>query len=926
MIQDKFGFMWIGCDAGLFRYDGTRFKQFNYTKENGRSISELKFDSHGNLWCQNFTGQVFKVGKDSLMLFKDFSNEFRSFPHFSIDKDDNVWITGEKCIQKLDPTGKLIKEITLANNTQDTISWFDIETGFNNEVFVTSQKKGLAYISLSDNTYHINWINAPEIRGRCFIEKINGELFILSENEQGKKYVISQVRNDKSIESYLPIEMGIFVYKLQKDKKGKLWVTTSNGVYEINPVTKSVDTSNYLLRGDKISCFVIDKEDNMWFSSLQNGIHVLPSKELVIYNKQNSFLKDTYVSALFVNSKGQLLIGTYSGYLHLIDPKQKKEVEFFPLPNESRAVKKMLEYNNGYLVSQGIFNYLHAGNGKKTVLKNARDFCILNDTLYFASSHNFGFLPNLKRTVELNESYKPLVTIIDKAGRSIAADSKTRKVFLASIDGLFVYHNANLQPILFNNIRINASKIVWHNDRLWIGTLSNGFLSYHEKTITIETRINKLLKGGGIKTFKIHGDLLWVATEKCLNKVNLQNNSADYYELSDGLISKEINDIEFVDSLVYLATNKGLMEFPQNLGSMNSTIPPIKITDVELNGRSVEPGNNFVLDYSANRIKINFISVGFRSRGKLGYKYRLLGSDTTWTYLGNSSNEVIYSLLPPGSFTFEVKALNEDKVESKEAATISVFINKPFWQTWWFYLFIGLSGALIVLFIALAAIRDIRKKALLNNELITSQLTAIRAQMNPHFMYNTLNSIQELILSSDIKSTNYYLSKFSSLMRKILEFSEKEKVLLAEEIEMLQNYLELEKLRFGNEFFYSITVSPNINLNTTFLPSLIVQPFIENAIKHGLLHKKGQKNLSLALDLVNDLLLIVIEDNGVGRKRSEEIKQRSDLYHKSFATSAVQKRLELLNSNKAFKISYKIIDLITPNEALGTRVEITIQQ
>lgn len=221
-----------------------------------------------------------------------------------------------------------------------------------------------------------------------------------------------------------------------------------------------------------------------------------------------------------------------------------------------------------------------------------------------------------------------------------------------------------------------------------------------------------------------------------------------------------------------------------------------------------------------------------------------------------------------------------------------------------------LLTAAIVTLIFIVRIRIIRKRASIQQDLTSSQLAAINAQMNPHFMYNTLNSIQDLILKSDIKNTNYYLSRFSSLMRKILEASQHNTILLDEEIEILELYLTLEKLRFGDEFIYKITCDDAIDTSRVLIPSIIIQPFIENAINHlGLLHKKDNKKLEVKFELKSNTLVCIITDNGVGRKRAEEIKQRSPLKHKSFATKATEKRLTLINSYRQQAIDLQILDL-----------------
>ena len=168
--------------------------------------------------------------------------------------------------------------------------------------------------------------------------------------------------------------------------------------------------------------------------------------------------------------------------------------------------------------------------------------------------------------------------------------------------------------------------------------------------------------------------------------------------------------------------------------------------------------------------------------------------------------------------------------------------------------------------------------------------------------------------------SNYYLSKFSSLLRKVLETSSKNEISLKEEIEILSAYLELEKLRFGSDFSYNINIDKNIDEDDLKIHPMLIQPFIENAIKHGLLHKKGEKILSINVELTNGVTCI-IDDNGVGRKKSAEIKNRNTQQHQSFATQASEKRIELLNSIGTKKYSFNIID--KENET-GTKVIVKI--
>ncbi|MEQ1625723.1 MAG: histidine kinase, partial [Sediminibacterium sp.] len=191
-----------------------------------------------------------------------------------------------------------------------------------------------------------------------------------------------------------------------------------------------------------------------------------------------------------------------------------------------------------------------------------------------------------------------------------------------------------------------------------------------------------------------------------------------------------------------------------------------------------------------------------------------------------------------------------------------------------------------------------------------SQLSALKAQMNPHFMFNALNSIQEIILMNNKREANMYLGKFADLMRITLDQSNKNAISLDDELKSLLLYLELEALRFETHFQYKIDVDDNVFAPDIQIPAMLIQPYVENAIKHGLLHKQGEKQLLIQFRLENEeTLLCMITDNGIGRKRSAEINQLRARKHTSFATGATLKRLELLNYGNEQRITVNFEDL-----------------
>jgi LytS/YehU family sensor histidine kinase len=224
-----------------------------------------------------------------------------------------------------------------------------------------------------------------------------------------------------------------------------------------------------------------------------------------------------------------------------------------------------------------------------------------------------------------------------------------------------------------------------------------------------------------------------------------------------------------------------------------------------------------------------------------------------------------------------------------------------------------------------------RKQALeteknkLEKDLQQSTLASIKSQMNPHFLFNALNTIQSYIYQNDKQNASQYLGKFSELTRMILEMSNRETISLSEEIKALKLYLELEQLRFEEKLKYEIVVAQNIDVEMIHIPSMLIQPYIENAIKHGLLHKKDNWILEISFKKNEKILVVIVDDNGIGRKRSQELQKLKLKQHQSFAMSANEKRLDILNKGLEKPIALQIIDKTNENsEAIGTTVILNI--
>ncbi len=926
IIQDDFGYIWIGCDAGLFRYDGIRFKSYSSKKQNSRSISGLKIDKDKNLWCQNFSGQIYRVTADSLTLVIDASDKISSYSQYTIDKEQHIWVANIKTIESYDFNGKKLISFSILNNAKDTICWQEVEVNVKGEVYLTSQKNGIGLLYKSGLNYDVAFLDSTTtIQQRIALEAYGNSLVALTEVNIKREYIISLVTGKSIIEKsrFLPFTKDGLIYKVYKDNLNRHWLCTSSGIVKLNRDFKLDNESKFFFKNDKISGIYQDREGSLWISSLQNGIYVIPNYDLNLYDEQSSNLADHNITAVLKTVKNELLVGTYTGSIYKLNEDNTFELFLQQKEIAYRTVKKMKEWNGGLYVAHSPLSFFY--NKKETVFNayNFRDFCWLGDSLFFVTSSMFGVYPKF-HSLPNNELGKRAVSIHNRGCRALALDEKSNTIYFASIDGLFKYTNGKSIEIKLNGKSIFANKLIFKDNQLWIGSVNEGLYVWERDRIKKHYYQGNLLHGNGIKSFKIVNEYVFVATEEGLTKINYKTKESEFFDYSDGIVSKEINEIEYINGTLILGTNKGLLKLPSKI-IKNTVYPNIEITSVYVNRLSMMANDKLLnLAHHENNIDIEFNTACLKARGNFRYKYRLVGLDANWHYNPGIDNHIQYASLPSGEFIFELRAVNEDGLESVKTESVKFVIHSPFWQRWWFYVLMVVLCSAIVAVLFIIRIRFITRRAELRNKVTASQLTALKSQMNPHFLFNTLNSLQDLILKHDIKNSNYYLNKFSLLMREILDMSGKDEVPLSREIKLLDTYLELEKLRFGEEFKFEIKTDDALDVDYLLLPPMIIQPFIENALKHGLLHKKGHKNLSVEFKLAQSVLICQITDNGVGRKKSEEIKARNSRTHQSFATEATDKRMDLLNSFNDKKYGFEIIDLYDGDKPLGTKVIISI--
>jgi hypothetical protein len=424
---------------------------------------------------------------------------------------------------------------------------------------------------------------------------------------------------------------------------------------------------------------------------------------------------------------------------------------------------------------------------------------------------------------------------------------------------------------------------------------------------------------------------IWIGADDGLYLLNRNTSKLQWFDFRDNIQNKPLNSnavLEASNGRMYIGGLNGLNYFdPGRLKyreeKLNVIIAAVRVNqDDSLLTENQKP---LALDWTQNSVEIQYLTPYFRNPGKLMYRYRLAGLDDHWVDNAHNSR-VRFSSLPPGQYTFSVAASLDGITWSETAMPLAFVILEPWWRKWWFL------GATLVLVGALAywlfrrRIKVIRRQTALREHMAELEMRALRAQMNPHFIFNCLNSINRYIVKSDNATASLYLTRFAKLIRLILDNSNSKKVLLSNELEALKLYIEMERIRFDNKFDYRIIVDERVHTDSIGVPSLIIQPYVENAIWHGLLHKESNGSLWVKIRMLDENTLeCLIEDNGVGREKAAEFRSKSATGKKSLGMKLTEDRIAVLNQYAQTNASVEIVDLADGNgTATGTRVVVII--
>ena len=946
--QDKEGFMWFGTEYGLCRYDGKKF--YTYTNKDGlpdNEIIQVIADKDGAIWGRTYTKEIFCYYKGTFYTHFDDYLKNLSVEYIESDSRGGVWLYPNFIAYKQDPT---IKAFYLRNQKVQKVVYYpkSPHDSLRQRTRRLYETKDAYVMNTGAENWYIRKSSPPtllkqEKRVRISEGKVYKNIYFNFEHFQ---YDLVYHDTISSLIVYKKNNKGEFEYHSQQKfpcrlldiylHKDKLYISLQNGGYIItNTDLSHVDVNNRFLPNVYIGKIFADKQDNFWFTSSTEGIFFLPKNPIKILGRKEG-INIKMGHSVYVDEAENIFIGSSLGQMYKIKGSTIDSFSYSKIRQNERVVKILKDKNKRiwfgtdksvYVVQNGKVDTVGAKRAVKNLLVT-KD----NHYLYVCSHEDVQ-----KYDLSIYPFKSKGEIILNKVCFGITEDTNGG-IWLGNRDSLYYYKEGKVQNI---SKKINQSilrkiyKLAFSEDgTLWVASNINGLIAI--KDFNIQTVIQDTTNGiTNTACSALHIDAqnnVWLGTRAGLNKIayryekGILTYKVNKFSISNGFKDDEILDVFVRNSFAYVATNEGIYLLEDVPKSDAHDIEKTHIWRLQVGSKQVPLKDNYIFSYNIKQITLHFSRLCFDCADDAIYEYRLLPEQTHWTSI-NEQN-VSFNYLNSGNYQFEVRL--KDKPTS--VSVFSFTIETPFWKRKiaifvYILVLIGLIYRILSFYLNLTIQKE-REAKNIKHKISELEMKAIKSQMNPHFIFNCIQSIQYYYSVGDSLNANNYISKFAQLIRSTLEISEKPFIPISEEAAYLDTYLLLEEMRFRNLFSYSIEISEEIDKNRQMFPALLLQPYVENAIKHGIRNNPKQKGEIIIRFLRRENRLICeVEDNGVGRVRAMEIKNKSFMpRHDSKGMKLSHNRIELLNEiGDNINIQLEIIDKYNEvNEATGTLIRISM--
>lgn len=926
--QDRQGYIWFATDRGVSRFDGYSFQ--NYGVKEGLEdlvVFQIEEDQKGRLWFLTLSNQLFILENDSIRpypynhLLKGRENPALRLSNFYLGKNETLYFSlMAGGFFRFHPEKKFFEPLHQCGGT--LVLWDGGE--WKGRSFFVGKESGLAYpdkiefdqfisrrdsfqicIQTAEKQFKIK--TAP-IPGYTYPYSTNNPKFLWT--KQGKNSYLFQLYNTFYFVQDGQIRWTVFD-NLEMDcmitaSDGAIWMGARSGgglrrYASLDDIPKG--RFQACMPGHSITHLIEGRRGEIWASSLENGIFCIPPSQIESFDERSG-LPGTYILDIAVKDSLSVFFTTQNRYLGELDIKAET-----------------LSYD---LLPGNLNYYIYWDAGKKELWRSSNDIAYQKNGTWsnipgpYLASKKFTPLHDPPDALALTSPFA-FITVSAQTKKTLIANynddlafndrtlaihqDRTGKIWLGTLNGLKWLNGRELAspPVSHPAMKIRVNAIAELPDStLVIGTQGFGLLLWKRDQMVPFTQKNGL-SSDIIECLHVDArGQLWVGSRNGLDKLTLsgsRNARIQSFSTLQGLPSNQINTIASAGDHIWVATAKGLAhivdpQFHPRLDTVQ-TIPIIQKIVAGEENRALSGPHHFRHD--ENDLILQFAALDYLQRGHIEYRYRLK-QDDNWNY--THTRVLNLPALSPGTYRFEVQAqVFTGMGKSWSPSTILDFrIENPFWKKNWFraILFLAISGS-VGTGVWMIILR-IRKKAQMERHLRYLERSALQAQMNPHFVFNALNSIQGFIQRGDKKNASKYLSKFARLMRATLNHSRLERITLTEELTALREYMDLERMRMGERFDFQVELSKEVDPFGITLPPMLIQPFLENAVKHGIGPKEGPGQINLILRADTEYLFVTIRDTGVGYYHSlEEKKKRSQGENQSLGMSITRQRLNLLD-------------------------------
>lgn len=980
IFQDRDGFLWIGTTNGLVRYDGYTTQIYTHEPQDsnsiaGNNINAISQDSAGRMWI-GLSAFGLVILDSEFHTFKRLCIPDASDPcildlsvnAFAPDQDGTMWVGTES---------GLFHFSTDANPTMLSAYWQTRDTGslkssYIHQVFIDSRQRlwvgtaggihcfdrdqktfvhyplPLVYFSeqildIGEDRHHNIWLSPRFTEHRLYVYDEHAKQFYPAADFQELKY-------------------GEFRFAFDHDND--LWIVSrGGGAFHVDAVTRHrtyFDPKHSKYHGYRNIyglTNMVDRYGNVWITG--GSLMQWPATHKVIrycdtdHNPVISVYADS--SRIWYCDNEPRRFNIHDGVSKTYWPSGYPTNIRQRLADSERPIRiyQMQDFGENHVIMTTTRNVLIWDLGNDAFTEYPldyggpfRDFLVTDDLAQIWICGNQG--SPILLDFATGEYSRPEYASTIRNPRSVAKSKNGDLWFGSNTNGVYKLdaktqavtnfapdheiHTQRLTDYAVNDL------VVDNTNRVWVGT-NLGVNIIDPATNAISTlRKQEHFPNESIMSIiqDPEGDL-WFGTQQGLVRYHPAGNTFMHLDRTDGLINTVYSAGACYSDrkgLLYFGGERGV-DFidPQRIGF--NTIPPdLLISKILVNDALADSTlaphhvRTLHLSHTQNFLEIQLLALHYTAPEANQYAYRIPEIDTSWRYLG-TQRSITLANLQPGMYTLQARASNADGVWCEDTSLLHIRVNPPYWRTWWFIglCIVVLTGGIYSVYrYQIHQIRTREKlKSTFNKRIIELESKALRAQMNPHFLFNSINSVKSLISQGANEKATQYLTQFGQLIRQVLANSEKSFVRLQEELEALRLYLSIEQLRFQN-FNYTIQVDEHVNVDFIEVPPLILQPYVENAIWHGLMHKtEGERKLSVHVAQEEQYLEMVVEDNGIGRERAGQMKMRGDTRKGGMGMRLTTDRLNLLHQIYGSEVSVSIDDLHDDfQKPTGTRVRIRI--